>query len=364
MKLSACRVIAVALGCFSLPACNMHREQDSDKIHKIVVTNPEAKAVTITQRYVCQIHSRRHIQIRALESGYLEPIPIREGQSVKEGDVLFKVVPVIYQAKLDAELAERDVAQMKFNFGENLLKDKVVSKNAVSLLNAELSRAQAKTHLAEAELNFATIKAPFDGIVDRLQHQQGALVERGEALTSLSDNHLMWVYFNVPEASYLEYMSELSPHQDELKIELRLANGKKFPQIGKIGAIEAEFNNKTGNIPFRADFPNPDGLLRHGQTGNVLISRVQKDALVIPQRATFQVLDKRYVYVVDNEHVAHEREIVIENEMDDIFVIKSGLGVDDKIVIEGIRDVRNGEKVEYEDRQPENVFASLKYHAE
>ena len=130
-----------------------------------------------------------------------------------------------------------------------------------------------------------------------------------------------------------------------------LANGSKFQQIGKIGAIEAEFNNETGNIPFRADFPNPDRLLRHGQTGTVLIRRVLKDAIVIPQRATFEILDKRYVYVVDKDDVVHQREIVIQNELEDIFVIKKGLDVNDKIVLEGIRQVRDGEKVEYEFRQ-------------
>ena len=143
-----------------------------------------------------------------------------------------------------------------------------------------------------------------------------------------------------------------------------LANGNKFDQIGKIGAIEADFNNETGNIPFRADFPNPDRLLRHGQTGTVLISRVQNDAIVIPQRATFEVLQKRYVYVVDKDDVAHQREIAVQNELEDLFVIKNGLGVDDKIVLEGIRQVRDGDKVEYEDRQPEQVAANLKYHAE
>ena len=341
----------------------MHRKEDHES-HKIVVTSPQAKPVTITEQYVCQIHSQRHIKIRALEMGYLEAIPVREGQAVKEGDVLFKVIPVIYQAKLDAELAEQDVAQMQYDYSKKLSEDKVVSKNEVLLLKAELSRAQAKSQLAAAELNFATVKAPFDGIIDRLYHQQGGLVEEGEILTTLSDNSLMWVYFNVPEASYLEYMTELRQHQEDLKIELKLANGKKFSQIGKIGAIEADFNNKTGNIPFRADFPNPDRLLRHGQTGNILISRVQDDAVVIPQRATFQVLDKRYVYVVDKENVAHQREIEVENELDDIFVIKTGLGVDDKIVLEGAREIHDGDKVEYEESKPEQVFANLKYHAE
>ena len=126
-------------------------------------------------------------------------------------------------------------------------------------------------------------------------------------------------------------------------------------RLGKIGAIEAKFNNETGNIAFRADFPNPDGLLRHGQTGTVLINRVLKDAIVIPQRATFEILDKRYVYVVGKDDVVHQREIVIQHELDDIFVIEKGLDVNDKIVLEGIRQVRDGEKVEYEFRHPEEV---------
>ena len=95
-------------------------------------------------------------------------------------------------------------------------------------------------------------------------------------------------------------------------------------QVGKLGTIDADFNNQTGNIPFRADFPNPDRLLRHGQTGTVVIRRVLNDAIVIPQRATFEVLDKRYVYVVDKDDVVHQREIVIQNELEDLFVVKQG----------------------------------------
>jgi len=364
MRVPTVPAIVSALVVVSLSACHMHPEAPEPEARKIVVTSPEAEPITITERFVCQIHSQRHIKVRALERGYLEAIPVREGQAVKAGDAMFTVTPVIYQAKLDAEMAEQDVAQMKYNNSEKLLEEKVVSKNALALLKAELSRAAAKAHLAAAELNFATVKAPFDGIVDRLLEQQGSLVEEGEVLTTLSDNRLMWVYFNVPEASYLAYMDEKSQHQEEPKIELMLANGKKFRQTGKIGAIEAEFNNKTGNIPFRADFPNPEGLLRHGQTGTILMSRVQKDAVVIPQRATFQTLAKRYVYVVGKDDVAQQREIVIEKELDDLFVIRSGVAVGEKIVLEGIRDVRNGDKVEYEERKPASVMAHLKYHAE
>jgi membrane fusion protein (multidrug efflux system) len=205
-------------------------------------------------------------------------------------------------------------------------------------------------------LNFAAVKAPFAGIVGRLHHEQGSLVERGEILTTLSDNTLMRVYFNVPEVRYLKYMADPNPQPEDLQIELELANGSKFPQTGEMGAIDGKFNHETGTISFRADFPNPDRLLRHGQTGTVLLSRVQKNAIVIPQRTTFEMLDKRYVYVVDTQNVAHQREIVIQNELDDLFVVNKGVGVDDKIVLEGARYIRDGEKVEYEVEQPQPVL--------
>ena len=185
-------------------------------------------------------------------------------------------------------------------------------------------------------------------------------------LTTLSDNSIMWVYFNVPESRYLEYQEALiaNPDQSNLDIELVLANHKKFAQPGKIGAIEADFDNETGNIAFRADFANANGLLRHGQTGTVLIHRIEKDSIVIPQRATYEILAKKYAFVVGDDNVVRQREIVIQNEQDDIFVIASGLDASDKIILEGIRQVRDGEKVEYEFRDPADVLANLKNHAE
>jgi membrane fusion protein (multidrug efflux system) len=232
------------------------------------------------------------------------------------------------------------------------------------LFEAKRDKAKAKADLAQAEFNFTDVTAPFDGIVDRLHEQLGSLIKEGDILTTLSDNAVMWVYFNVPEARYLEYMAGLGDHTEDPKIELVLANGNKFQHTGKIGAIEAQFNNETGNIPFRADFPNPDRLLRHGQTGNVLIHRALRGTTVIPQRATFEILDKRYAYVVDHDDVVHQHEIVIQHEMDDVFVIKRGLDVNDRIVLEGIRQVHDGEKLEYEFRHPDEVFANQKTHAE
>ena len=341
------------------PKKQVHHEE-----HKIVVTSPEEKDVVITQEYVCQIHSQRHIEIRALEKGYLEDISVKEGQSVKKGDSMFKIVPILYQANLEAELAEAELARLEFNNTKRLFERNVVSQNEVALLQAKLAKAQAKAKLAGAELGFTNVKAPFDGIVDRLQQQLGSLVQDGDILTTLSDNSVMWVYFNVPEARYLEYMGDHDKDKADLKVELELADGNKFPQIGSIGAIEANFDNKTGNIPFRADFPNPDGLLRHGQTGKVLIPHVLQHSVVIPQRAAFETLDKKYVYVVDKDNLVHQREIVVQHELDDVYVLKKGVGVNEKIVLEGLRQVHEGEKVAYEFHSPKLVMAQLKNKAE
>lgn len=363
MKLSVIHAVYLVAALWSLSGCH-EPEAHHEEPHKIVVTSPVAKDVTSTQTYVCQIHSRRHIEVRALESGYLEKVDVKEGQAVKEGDLMFKILPTLYEAKLASEVAEAQLAQIEFNNTKKLFEQKVVSPQEVALAQAKLDKANAQVKLAQAELNFTDVKAPFDGIVDRLHEQQGSLIEEGDILTTLSDNDVMWVYFNVPEARYLEYKAEMDQQQRELQVDLKLANGEKFPQIGKIGAIEADFNNTTGNIAFRADFPNPTRLLRHGQTGTVILSHVEKDALVIPQRATFEILAKRYAYVVGEDNVVHQREIQVKNEMEDVYVIKEGLGVNDKIVLEGIRQVRDGEKVEFELLAPEVALSNLKYKAE
>ena len=337
-----------------------------------MVTSPLETDVVVTQRYSSQIRSWRHIEVRALSAGYLEAIPVKEGQAVKKGDVLFKGVPTLYRAKLDAELAEVELARIELENTKKLFTQKVVTQQEVALFEAKLQRAQAYAKLAEAELNFATVRAPFDGLVGRLEQQEGSLVKEGDALTTLSDNSVMWVYFHVPEARYLEYKARQGKSKDpsrielvDSRIELVLADDSTFKQnAGNVVTVEGKFNNETGTIAFRADFPNPDLLLRHGQTGILAIRRTVKDATVIPRRATFEILDRRYVYVVGKDDVAHPREIVVAHEADNVFVVKRGLDVTDKIVLEGGRQLRDGDKVESVFRKPEEVTGRPKTNGE
>jgi membrane fusion protein, multidrug efflux system len=364
VKTSSIPVILLALISFSLPACDKHEEGTESEHHTIVVTNPKAMDVLVTRQYVCQIHAQRHINVRALQDGYLQAIRIKEGQQVKAGDELFSVIPILYEAKYEAEKAAASLADLELKYAKSLAEKKAVSQKEVALYDAKLAKANAEMILAKRELDFTKVKAPFDGIIDRLHEQQGSLIKERDILTTLSDNSLMWVYFNVPEKQYLEYMTTPEKDKAEQRIELLLAGNRKFPLPGKIGAIEAKFNNETGTVPFRADFQNPDRLLRHGMTGNILVHTPLKNAVVIPQRATYEILERLYVYVVDKDNVVHQREISKEYEMQDVFVVKKGIGVGDRIVFEGVREVRDGEKVEYEFRPPEQILTHQQYHAE
>jgi len=376
MKVPAIPAVAIGLIALSLPACErMHaseKEQPHEEQNRIVATSPELKDVTITQSYVCQIRSQKHIEVCPLQEGYLETIDIKEGQSVKKGQELFKILPVLYKAKLEAEQAKADVARIKYEQSLSLFNQKLVSSVDVALARAEMNEAQARANQAKAEVGFTVIEAKFDGIVDRLLKQEGSFVDKKDVLTTLSDNSVMWVYFNVPELRYLEYRARegKSHNVSQLKlvdsrIDLILADGSKFDQPGgNTVTIEGDVNFETGNFKLRADFPNPDRLLRHGQTGTVLIHRAVHNAVVIPQRATFEILDKRYVWVIGEDHVAHQRPITIQHELEDVFVIQSGLDVKDKIVLEGVQQVHDGEKLEYEFRKPEEALTHQKYHAE
>lgn len=376
MKNSATIALVLAItaaslsGCLSKAISNDEATEDhAESIHpehKIVVTSPIRRNVVTTQQYVCQIHSCQHIEVRALEGGYLEAIHVQEGQAVKKGELMFKILPVLYQAKLEAEAAEAKRVQIELENAETLLNKGIVSPQEIALIKAQVAKAQANVRLAQTELSFTAVTAPFDGIVDRQQEQLGSLIEEGDVLTTLSDNSLMWVYFNVPEARYLEYKAELDKQAgspSHFHVELKLANGQIFPEKGKIGAIEADFDNTTGNIAFRADFPNPEGLLRNGQTGTILMHRTLEGAIVIPQRATFEILANQYVFVVDADDVVHQRDVTVVGELEDIFLVE-GLDVNDKIILEGIRQVRDGDKVEYAFQAPEEVLGNLKYHAE
>lgn len=343
-------------------SCDSKKEEKEEET-KFLATSVLQKDTLITKEYVCQIHAIQHIELRALEKGYLQKIYVDEGQTVKEGQLMFQIMPLIYNAELQKAQAETNFAEIEYQNTKALADSNVVSKNELALAKAKFDKAKAELALAQTHLQFTEIRAPFNGIMDHFQVRLGSLVDEGDLLTTLSDNSKLWVYFNVPEAEYLNY-KEHTKKDSLMKVNLLMANNKLYEYKGVVETIEADFNNETGNIAFRATFPNPNELLRHGETGSIQMVIPLKHALIIPQKATFEVLEKKYVFVVNKDNTVEQREISISAEMPDLYVVKSGLQAQERILLEGIRKVHDKEKIKYEYKNPETVLPNLKVYAE
>lgn len=322
------------------------KQQEVEKMLKLPVINPSVTDTTIYKEYVCQIRAINHIDIRSQEKGYLQNIYVDEGQYVRKGQVMFRIMPMLYEAEVNRSQAEVNYAQIEYQNTIRLADSNIVSKNEVKLAKAKLDKEKADLLFAQTHLSFTKIVAPFDGYMDRFHERLGSLIDEGALLTTLSDNSRMWVYFNVPESEYLDY--KLHEKEEMKQVKLRLANNELFNQEGKVETIEADFNNETGNIAFRATFPNPDKILRHGETGNILMPIPMRHAIIIPQKSTFEILDKKYVYVLDDHNVLHAKQITVGTELPHYYVVSSGIDEHDRILLEGFGKVNDKMKIETE----------------
>ncbi len=346
-----------------ISGCHPAEPEKAEEIPKLETTKPLREDTTINKEYVGQVRAIRHIEVRALERGYVQGIFVDEGKMVNKGQAMFKIMPNIYQAELLKAKAEANTANIEYLNTKGLTDKKIVSENELALAKAKLDKANAEVKLAETRLGFTDINAPFAGIMDHLDVRIGSLVEEGALLTTLSDISQLWVYFNVPESEYLDYKQH-KDNEDGVEVQLKMANGQIFNQTGVIETIEADFDNTAGNIEFRATFSNPEKLLRHGETGTILMAKPYPNAMLIPQKATFEILDKTYVYIINKDNKLEQRLIKIEAELPKWFIVKDGLKDDDKILLEGLRRVHSGEKVEIDFRPPDKVRSELDLYAE
>jgi membrane fusion protein (multidrug efflux system) len=343
-------------------SCKQKKEV-KEEVSKYAVTTPLKVDTSFEKEYVSEIRSIRNIEVRAQEKGYLQNIYVDEGQFVKKGQLLFRIMPKIYEAELLKAQAEAKATGIELQ-NTKLLSDKnVVSKNELAMSQAKLDQARAEVSLAKLHLSFTEIRAPFSGTIDRIPKKLGSLIDEGDLLTTLSDNSEMFAYFNVSEPEYLDYKISAKSNVHN-KVGLLLANNQPLPYKGIVETIESEFNSETGNIAFRAKFPNPDKLLKHGETGKVEMTVPLHNALVIPQKATYEIQDKMYVFVVDKNNIVKSRNIIVTNRMPDLFVVGSGLSENDKILLEGVQKVKDNDKIIPEFITPKEVVSKLKLYAE
>ncbi|AZB32001.1 MULTISPECIES: efflux RND transporter periplasmic adaptor subunit [Chryseobacterium] len=342
--------------------CNEKKEEkQEDSVYP--VTSPVKMDTIINKDFVAQIQSVKNIEIRAQEKGFLEKIYVDEGQYVKAGQTLFRIMPQLYQAELLKAKAEVEQASIELRNASTLANNDIVSKNERLMAKAKLDAANAEMKLAQIHLSFTDIKAPFSGVIDRIPLKLGSLVDEGDLLTTLSDNTDIYSYFNVSEPEYLNYQKNVADRGNQ-NVNLVMANGDLFNQTGQIQTIEGQFDNETGNIAFRAKFPNPEKLLRNGETGKIRMTLPLKNALIIPQKATYEIQDQKYVFVVDKNGVAKSKNIKVAYELPDIYVVASGLSGGDKILLEGVQKVKDDQKVKVKFQDPKKVLQSLKLKAE
>lgn len=331
----------IVLATFS--SCKEKKEEKKEAA-QLPVTTPLIMDTSFTTEYIAEIESVQNIEVRAKVKGYLETINVDEGKMVSAGQVLFTIRSREYEAELASAVAKAKVAELETQNVRTLAEKNIVSATELSLAEAKLAEAKSEVGIAEANLSFTTIRAPFSGVVDRLKFKVGSLIDEGTLLTTLSNNKSVYAYFNVSELQYLDFKAK-EKNGTKNQVSLILANNTPHKYKGIIQTIEGEFDKTTGSIPFRAEFPNPDLLLKHGETGKVQLNIDLKNALIIPQKATYELLDKIYVYVVDAKGQLKARNITIKQKLPNLYVVGDGLSADDKILLEGLQTVKEDDIV-------------------
>ena len=341
-----------------ISACSSHKEEKLEE-GKYTVTSPLQMDTSYTKEYIAEIQSLQNIEIRAKVKGFIESINVDEGQRVSAGQLLFTIRPREYEAELIKAKANVKKAELELQNVKKLAEKNIVSPNELSMAVAKLDEAKADENLADLYVSYTKIRAPFDGTIDRLKFKIGSLIDEGTLLTTLSNNKSVYAYFNVSEAEYLDYKLR-SKNEQKNTATLFLANNIQHKYKGQIETIEGEFDKNTGSIAFRAKFPNPELLLKHGETGKVQLNVSLKNVLVIPQKATFEIQDKFYVFVVDENNIVKSRGITIKQKLPNIYIIESGISLNDKILLEGIQTVKEDEKIKTEFIAAEKVMAQIK----
>jgi membrane fusion protein (multidrug efflux system) len=352
-------IIALAVYLASCTASSKEAD-DAVEVQELPVTELKTSKTELFREYVGDVHAVKNVALYARVKGYLEQIYVDEGKEVKKGQVLFRINNEEYaaelskaKANLQSAIAEAKAIEVEVGRVKMLVDKKVVSKTELEVVearaaavNARIEEARSAQSNAALRLSHTTIKAPFDGVVDRIPLKVGSLIDEGTLLTTVSDVSSVFTYFNVSENEYLEYVKTRGIDTDEHRaVDLMLADGSFFNQKGKIETMEGEFDEGTGSIAFRARFANPGKLLKHGSTGTVRLSNTIDDALLVPQKAVFEIQDKNFVYAVDKDNQVKMKSFVPRTRYAHYYIVQSGLEPGERIVYEGVQTLKDGAKI-------------------
>ncbi len=319
----------------------------------------------VKQLFSASIQGRQDIEIRPQVQGKIVAVCVKEGQEVKRGQALFTIDPVPFRAALAqasaqvrAAMASSATAKLNYESKKRLFDQKVVSRHELQTAYNSWLDAQAQISLARAtevsarnNLSYTVVRSPSNGVVGTLPFRQGALVgpENAQALTTISDNSEMFVYFSMDENQLLGLLRRYGSTDQAISkmepVELMLSDGGMYDAKGKVSSISGVINRSTGSVSLRADFPNPHRLLHSGATGNVVMKNQFKNVIIIPQSSTVTLQDKLIVYrVVNGKAVSTAIQVNPANDGRN-YIVTSGLKPGDEIVTDGAGMVQEGEVV-------------------
>lgn len=350
-------IIILVLSSF---ACNGKGKNQNQILTAVPVLELQTMSITLPKTYVSDIQAVQFVEVRAKVEGFVARIYVDEGQFVKKGQNLFQLTSNEYnemvnsakarllQSKAEAQAAQLEVDRLKVLVDKNIIAKSeyqlALSKKAVA--ESAISEAESMLKNAQTGLSYTTIKAPFDGIVDRIPYKTGSLVTAGDLLTNITDISEIFAYYKVTENEYLKYMRDKIENGtlDDQEVSLILSDGVYYEYKGKLETMEADFERGTGSIAFRVRFPNPDQLIKHGSTGKVEMTEVIENIFLIPQKSTFEIQDYNYVYIVDKENKVKVRSFKPIQRFG-LFYIADGFEPGDRIIYEGIQQVKDGMEI-------------------
>lgn len=327
-------------------------------------------AITVKD-YLGTIEGKVNVEIRPQVEGVLENIYIDEGQYVEEGQKLFKVNELPYREALKNAVAEARVerakeknARLEVESLKPLIENDVISdvqystaQSNYEVASASVAKAATAVATAKIELDFTTIKAPSSGYIGRIPKRIGNLISKSDSqpLTILSDTKEVYVYFSMSESDFL-YFTKNSKRRDSTGlasgqsiipyVSLILADGTEYGEKGIVDAVDGQVNSTTGSISLRATFPNPNDILRHGNTGTLKMEERQPGVLMIPKLAISELQDKSFVYIVDEQNRVKMQDVELAGISGDNYIVKKGLKPSDRVILAGIDQLEEGQTIQ------------------
>jgi membrane fusion protein (multidrug efflux system) len=350
------------------------------KPYAIITLSP--RKIMIYSDFPATVQGQQNVEIRPKIDGYLEALFVDEGSVVKKGQLLFRISAPLYEqgirtAEANVKIAQADLnaAQMQVNKVKPLVDKEIISSYELqsaeyTLQSKQAALAQANAALinARTNLSYATIYSPADGVIGLLPFKIGSLVSSTttQPLTTVSNIQKIYAYFSINEKQELDFFTNSKGNtlQEKLAtfppVTLKLANGTIFDQKGQIETIGGLVNQPTGSVSLRATFSNPVGLIRSGSSATVQIPRTIDSALLVPQSATYQIQGKLFVYVVAPDNKVHSTAIQVNvNTSGHSYVVEQGIKPGNKVVVEGVGNLREGAVIKPRLVNADSVYTSL-----